>query len=45
MYSLLRPLLFSLEAEKAHHLTLESLEWAQLQVFCRGMQASQWQIP
>ena len=29
MYSLLRPLLFSLEAEKAHHLTLESLEWAQ----------------
>lgn len=28
MYSLLRPLLFSLNAEKAHHLTLESLQLA-----------------
>lgn len=28
MYSLLRPLLFSLDAEKAHHLTLESLKLA-----------------
>ncbi len=28
MYSLLRPLLFSLDAEKAHHLTLESLKFA-----------------
>lgn len=28
MYPLLRPLLFSLDAEKAHHLTLESLQLA-----------------
>lgn len=28
MYSLLRPLLFALDAEKAHHLTLESLKYA-----------------
>lgn len=28
MYSLLRPLLFTLDAEKAHHLTLESLNYA-----------------
>ncbi len=29
LYSLLRPLLFALDAEKAHHLTLESLRVAQ----------------
>ncbi|HSC76887.1 MAG TPA: quinone-dependent dihydroorotate dehydrogenase [Pseudomonadales bacterium] len=28
MYSLLRPFLFSLDAEKAHHITLESLKFA-----------------
>ena len=28
MYTLLRPLLFSLDAETAHHLTLESLQLA-----------------
>ena len=28
MYTLVRPILFALDAEKAHHLTLESLNWA-----------------
>ena len=28
MYSLLRPLLFSIDAEKAHHLTLAGLSFA-----------------